>query len=305
MASEASEARPGEPPEPSSRSEDEAPTPLRAAAGAKGGTLPPGPAPGRRSTPWAGRGWKQGAAGLPFLYPIAGASRKGGKADQPGCTPGEARAMAEGFFCFGMWLYLPAPSPLLSPPLPHVVQVRDTWRRPPIGSFKPRRGSGGGGGRQRLDEWEGGRRGGAGRRRWSPGGEPRPGGGREGASAGEGREGGAQGFGGKARPGGEGERSRAVAREAEARRGRRRPEVRPRARRLGGGTGRRLPDEVAGAIAEPSPASQYQEPEGEGVPRALPLALSTSGRGRPSPSSRRARGQHSPHSSRGPPKPLL
>lgn len=177
MASEASEARPGEPPEPSSRSEDEAPTPLRAAAGAKGGTLPPGPAPGRRSTPWAGRGWKQGAAGLPFLYPIAGASRKGGKADQPGCTPGEARAMAEGFFCFGMWLYLPAPSPLLSPPLPHVVQVRDTWRRPPIGSFKPRRGSGGGGGRQRLDEWEGGRRGGAGRRRWSPGGEPRPGGG--------------------------------------------------------------------------------------------------------------------------------
>lgn len=39
-----------------------------------------------------------------------------------------------------MWLYLPAPFPL-----PHVVQVRDTWRRPPIGSFKPRRGSGGGG----------------------------------------------------------------------------------------------------------------------------------------------------------------
>lgn len=39
-----------------------------------------------------------------------------------------------------MWLYLPAPFPL-----PHVVQVRDTWRRPPIGSFKPRRGSGEGG----------------------------------------------------------------------------------------------------------------------------------------------------------------
>lgn len=46
-----------------------------------------------------------------------------------------------------MWLYLPAPSPL-----PHVVQVRDTWRRRPIGSFKPRRGSGGGGGRLGKEE---------------------------------------------------------------------------------------------------------------------------------------------------------
>lgn len=46
---------------------------------------------------------------------------------------------------FSVWGCGPTCPPL--PPLPHVVQVRDTWRRRPIGSFKPRRGSGGGGGR--------------------------------------------------------------------------------------------------------------------------------------------------------------
>lgn len=49
--------------------------------------------------------------------------------------------MAESFSVWGCGSTCP---PLL--PLPHVVQVRDTWRRRPIGSFKPLRGSGGGGG---------------------------------------------------------------------------------------------------------------------------------------------------------------
>lgn len=63
------------------------------------------------------------------------------KSQEQGCTPGRRAQWLKAFLFWDVAL------PARPFPLPHVVQVRDTWRRRPIGSFKPRRGSGGGGGR--------------------------------------------------------------------------------------------------------------------------------------------------------------
>lgn len=118
----------------SKRKRKSAHLPLLAADGAKGGNQP------TQAYTWPvlhtlGRkgGGKEGAGGLPFLNSIARASMQ--KARNRAAPP---RRRAQWLKAFLFWdVALPA-RPL---PLPHVVQVRDTWRRGPIGSFKPRRGT--------------------------------------------------------------------------------------------------------------------------------------------------------------------
>lgn len=120
--------------------EKERPPPLLlAAAGAKGGNQPPKPTPGRCSTPRAGRGvGKRAQKACPFCIqlPVRLCKKPGA-----GLHPGWSAQWLKAFLFWDVAL------PARPFPLPHVVQVRDTWRRRPIGSFKPRRGSGGGGGR--------------------------------------------------------------------------------------------------------------------------------------------------------------
>lgn len=123
----------------------------------KAAIQPPKPTPGWRSAPRPGR--RVGSRAREACPSCIQLPVRLGKKPGAGLHPGEARAMAESFSVLGCGSTCP---PL--PPLPHVVQVKDTWRRRPIGSFKPRRGSGGGGGRlgsgggggrQWLDEWRG------------------------------------------------------------------------------------------------------------------------------------------------------
>lgn len=150
----------------SKRKRKSAHPPLLAAAGAKGGNQPPKPTPGRCSTPRAGRGvGRRAQEACPFCIQLPVRLRK---SLEQGCTPGRRAQWLKAFLFWDVAL------PARPFPLPHVVQVRDTWRRGPIGSFKPRRGSGGGGGRlgrgrrggrQWLDEWRGEGEGGRGGRR--------------------------------------------------------------------------------------------------------------------------------------------
>lgn len=135
----------------SPREKERAPTPppllllLHFAAGAKGGYQPPKLTPGRCSTPRTGRGW-EGGSRRPALF-VSNCRCVYAKSLEQGCTP---RRRAQWLKAFLFWdVALPA-RPF---PLPHVVQVRDTWQRWPIGSFKPRRGSGGGGGRRGKGRW--------------------------------------------------------------------------------------------------------------------------------------------------------
>lgn len=90
-------------------------------------------------------GW-EGGSRRPALF-VSNCRCVYAKSLEQGCTP---RRRAQWLKAFLFWdVALPA-RPF---PLPHVVQVRDTWQRWPIGSFKPRRGSGGGGGRRGKGRW--------------------------------------------------------------------------------------------------------------------------------------------------------
>lgn len=93
----------------SSRRKRKRPPPSSRPPGQKAVTNHPSPHLAGAPHPGQEGGWKEGAAGLPFLYPIAGASMKKSRGAQ--LHPREARAMAESFSVLGCGSTCPPLSP--------------------------------------------------------------------------------------------------------------------------------------------------------------------------------------------------
>lgn len=140
---------------PSSKRKRKRPPPSSRPPGQKAVTSHPSPHLAGAPHPGQEGGWKEGAAGLPFLDPIAGASVK--RAQEPGCTPGRRAQWLKAFLFWDVALPArPFPPPPrgagkrhLAAPAHWLLQTK-TWQRWGGGG-----GGRGGGGRQRLDEWGG------------------------------------------------------------------------------------------------------------------------------------------------------
>lgn len=119
---------------PSSKRKRKRPPPSSRPPGQKAVTSHPSPHLAGAPHPGQEGGWKEGAAGLPFLDPIAGASVK--RAQEPGCTPGRRAQWLKAFLFWDVALPArPFPPPPrgagkrhLAAPAHWLLQTK-TWQR--------------------------------------------------------------------------------------------------------------------------------------------------------------------------------